>query len=90
MRPRPSPVGKEDVVRDAIDPSGEPGVGAKPGQTPESAQERLLRQIVRKRLVTTGEAPKQPPHLRLVLTDELPKRVSIVVLDGAGDEVCIR
>jgi len=79
----------ETVVSDPVEPGRKARFPAKTAEVLVSAQERLLREIVRERDIGADELAEQTSHARLVIPHQLRKGVVVVIEKNAGDEVCI-
>ncbi len=79
----------EAIVGNAIKPGGETRLAAETADVLVSAQERLLREIIRERDIRSGELAQQAPHRRLMPSHQFRERVVIVIEKDSGDELCI-
>jgi hypothetical protein len=79
----------ETVVGDTIEPRGKARFSAKTADVFVSAQESLLRQIICKSDICSGELTEQTAHGGLMASDQLTKSVLVIVDKNACDQVCI-
>lgn len=77
------------IIGDPIKPGGETRLPAEAAEVLVGAQESLLREIVRERDVGANELAEQTPDARLMIPDQLPKGVVIIIDKNASDEICI-
>lgn len=77
------------IIRDPIKPGGETRLPAEAAEILVGAQKSLLREIVRERNIGADELAEQTPDARLMIPDQLPKGVVIIIDKNASDEICI-
>lgn len=79
----------ETIVGDPVKPGGETRFPAKAAQVFVSLEKRLLRKVIRERDVRPHQVAEQTSHARLMIPDQLRKRVVVVINKDARNEVCI-
>jgi hypothetical protein len=77
------------IIGDPVKPGGETRLPAEAAQILVGAQKSLLREIVRERNIGADELPEQAPDARLMIPDQFPKGVVIIIDENASDEICI-
>jgi hypothetical protein len=77
------------IVGDSVKPGRKTRLAPEAPQVFVSTKKRFLREIVGQRDVAPDQIPEQTPHTRLVIPDQLRKRVVVVVNKNARNEVCI-
>jgi len=79
----------ETIVGDPVKPGRKTRFAAKAPQVLVSAEKRFLREIVSQGDIAPDQVPEQTSHSRLVISDQLRKRVVVVINKNACNEVCI-
>ena len=77
------------IISDPIKPRGEARLAAKAAEILVGAQERFLREIVRERDIGADELTEQTSDARLMIPDQLPKGVVVILEKNASDKICI-
>lgn len=77
------------IIRDPIKPSGEARLPAEAAEVLVGAQKSLLREIVRERDIGADKLAEQTSDARLMIPDQLPKGVVVILEKNASDEICI-
>lgn len=80
----------EAVVGNAIEPGGKTRFAAKAPEIFVRAQKSLLRQIVGQGNVRADELTQEPADARLMIADQLRKRVVVIREQNAGNKIGIR
>ena len=79
----------ETIVGDPIQPGRKTRFPAKAAEVFIGPQKGLLREIVRERNIGANQLPEQTPNARLMIPDQLPKGVVVILKKNASDEICI-
>ena len=85
----PSRVFSKAIVSNAIKPCRETGFTPKTADVFVSAQESLLRQIVRKRDIRSGKLAEQTSHTRLMPPRQFAEGMLVIINKNSRDEICI-
>ena len=79
----------ETIVGDSVKPGRKTRLAAKAPQVLVSLEKRFLRQIVGQGDVAPDQIPEQTSDARLMIPDQLRKRVVVVINKDTCNEVCI-
>jgi hypothetical protein len=79
----------ETIVGDPVKPGRKTRFAAKAPKILVSPEKSLLRQIVGQSNVAPHQIPEQTPDARLMIPDQLRKRVVVVINKDTCNEVCI-
>ena len=79
----------ETIVSDPVKPGRKTRLPAKAAEILVGAQKCLLGQIVRESHIGPNELAEKTSHARLMIPDQLGKRVVVIIEKNASDEVCI-
>ena len=77
------------IVGDPIKPGRKTRFAAEAAEILVGPQKRLLREIVRERNIGADQLAEQTSHTRLMIPDQLPKGVVVIMEKNASDEICI-
>ena len=77
------------IVGDPVEPGRKTRLAAEAPKVLVSAEKRFLREIVSQGDIAPDQVPEQTSHSRLVISDQLRKRVVVVINKNACNEVCI-
>jgi hypothetical protein len=77
------------IIGDPIEPRGKTRLPAEAAEILVGSQKRFLREIVRERNIGANQLPEQTPNARLMIPDQLPKGVVVILKKNASDEICI-
>jgi hypothetical protein len=77
------------IIGDPIEPGGKTRLPAEAAEILVGSQERFLREIVGESNIRANELPEQTPDARLMIANQLPEGVVIVLEKNASDEICI-
>ena len=77
------------IVGNPVKPGRKTRFTAKAAQVFVSLEKGFLREVVRERDIRPDKMAKQTSHTRLVVPDQLRKRVVVVINKNARNEVCI-
>jgi hypothetical protein len=79
----------ETIVGNPVKPGRKTRLAAEAPQVFVSAEKSLLREIVGQGDVAPDQVPEQTSDTRLVIPDQLRKRVVVVINKNACNEICI-
>ena len=79
----------ETVVGNPVKPGRKTRLAPEAPKVLVSAEKRFLREIVSQGDIAPDQVPEQTSHSRLVISDQLRKRVVVVINKNACNEVCI-